>query len=259
MTNGFAQSVAHLPRDPSFGSRNLSSLQRGNLWPIMPPHTRPADPELRHNLLGMTEAGSVCLISEDETDQPEHRRGSFGKPAPGFEARVVDPETGHDCAPGQPGELWFRGPFLMAGYHGVERGATFTPDGWYPTGDLCRVDDDGFYYFSARLGDMIKTAGANVSPREVEAAILDLTGLTSHVLGLPDPERGQLVAAALRVPAGAQPPDIAELRASLRETLSAYKVPTLIVPMPDDEVPILSSGKLDAHALTALLERRRDH
>ena len=60
----------------------------------MPADVRPADPELRHNMLGMTEAGSVCLASDDEGDQPEHRRGSFGRPVPGFEARIVDPETG---------------------------------------------------------------------------------------------------------------------------------------------------------------------
>jgi acyl-CoA synthetase (AMP-forming)/AMP-acid ligase II len=259
MTNGFAQSVAHLPRDPSFSSRDLSFLRRGNLWPIMPPAAQPADPQLRHNMLGMTEAGSVCLVSEDESDQPEHRRGSFGKPAPGFEARVVDPETGRTCAAGQVGELWFRGPFLMSGYYGVERAATFTPEGWYRTGDLCQVDEDGFCYFSARLGDMVKTAGANVSPREVEAAILELTGLTAHVLGLPDPERGQIVAAAIRVPAGVQSPDVEALRTSLRATLSAYKVPALIVSMRDDEVPMMSSGKLDSPALKAQLERRRAH
>jgi acyl-CoA synthetase (AMP-forming)/AMP-acid ligase II len=259
MTNGFAQSVAQLPRDPSFGSRDLSFIRRGNLWPIMPAHAQPADPQLRHNMLGMTEAGSVCLVSDDESDQPEHRRGSFGKPAPGFEARVVDPETGRNCAAGQVGELWFRSPFLMAGYYGVEREATFTPDGWYRTGDLCHVDDDGFYYFSARLGDMIKTAGANVSPREVEAAILDLTGLMAHVLGLPDPERGQIVAAAVRVPAGVEAPDVDALRTSLRAMLSAYKVPALIVPMRDDQVPMMSSGKLDAPALKAHVERHRGH
>ena len=88
MTNGFVASVHHLTRDPSFAGRDLSSMRRGNLYPIMAPDVRPADPELRHNMLGMTEAGSVLLISGDDTDQPEHRRGSYGRPAPGFEAMV---------------------------------------------------------------------------------------------------------------------------------------------------------------------------
>ena len=162
MVNGFAASVAHLAKDPTFPRRDLSSIRRGNLWPIMPDDVRPADPELRHNMLGMTETGSVCLATDDESDQPEHRRGSFGRPVPGFEARIVDPDTGADCETGQVGELWFRGPFLMEGYYGRERHETFTPDGWYRTGDLFHVDDEGFFYFTGRKGDMIKTAGANV-------------------------------------------------------------------------------------------------
>jgi acyl-coenzyme A synthetase/AMP-(fatty) acid ligase len=99
MVNGFAQSVAHLARDPGFAKRDLSSIRRGNLYPIMPADVRPADPELRHAMLGMTETGSVCLTCDDESDQPEPRRGSFGRPAPGFEAAVVDPDTGLRCRP----------------------------------------------------------------------------------------------------------------------------------------------------------------
>ncbi len=153
-------------------------------------------------MLGMTEAGSVCLASGDEGDQPEHRRGSFGRPVPGFEARIVDPETGAGGGVDQVGELWLRGPFLMEGYYGRERHETFTPDGWYRTGDLFRVDAEGFFYFCGRHVDMIKTAGANVSPREVEAAITDVTGMAAHVVGLDDPVRGQVVAAAVCATAG---------------------------------------------------------
>jgi acyl-CoA synthetase (AMP-forming)/AMP-acid ligase II len=98
MVNGFAASVAHLPDDPTFAARDLSSIRRGNLWPIMPAAVRPADPELRHGMLGMTEAGSVCLASDDESDQPEHRRGSFGTPVPGFEAEVRGAGGSHRTA-----------------------------------------------------------------------------------------------------------------------------------------------------------------
>ena len=82
------------PHDPSFAARDLSSIRRGNLFPIMPDGVRPANPELRHAMLGMTETGSVCLVSDDESDQPEHRRGSFGRPGPGLRGDVVDPDTG---------------------------------------------------------------------------------------------------------------------------------------------------------------------
>jgi acyl-CoA synthetase (AMP-forming)/AMP-acid ligase II len=189
-------------------------------------------------MLGMTEAGSVCLVSEDESDQPEHRRGSFGKPAPGLESRLVD------------GVLQLRGPFLMEGYYGREHHETFDPDGWFDTGDLFEVDADGFHYFKCRRSDMIKTAGANVSPREVEAAIADAAGLVAHVIGIDDEARGQLVAAAVRSPA---PIDVDALRTALRERLSAYKVPRHIVVLTDEEVPMMSSGKLDLRAHRHLL------
>jgi acyl-CoA synthetase (AMP-forming)/AMP-acid ligase II len=249
MVNGFAQLVAHLPKDPSFSGRDLSSIRRGNLYPIMPDDVKPADPELRHNMLGSTETGSVCLTSEDESDQSEGRRGSFGRPVPGFDTRIVDPETGAACPVGELGELWLRGPFLMEGYYGRERHETFQPDGWYRTGDLFYVDDDGFFYFKGRGSEMIKTSGANVSPREVEAAILEETGLVAHVVGIDDEERGQLVAAAVRVPAGRAAPEPDELVSRLRARLSAYKVPKLIMIMSDADVPMMSSGKLDLRAL----------
>jgi acyl-CoA synthetase (AMP-forming)/AMP-acid ligase II len=239
LVNGFAQSVAHLPLDPGFARRDLSSIRRGNLWPILPDGVRPADPELRHAMLGMTETGSVCLASDDESDQPERRRGSFGRPVPGFEARIVE------------GELHLRGPFLMEGYHGRERHEAFDADGWFRTGDVFSVDADGFFHFHGRRGEMIKTSGANVSPREVEAAILAVAGLGAHVIGIRDEARGELVAAALRVPAG-RSVDVDALRAQLAARLSAYKVPRRFLLLRDDEVPMLASGKLDRFALEAL-------
>jgi acyl-CoA synthetase (AMP-forming)/AMP-acid ligase II len=255
LVNGFAQSVAHLPRDPSFAKRDLSSIRRGNLFPILPNGVRPADPELRHAMLGMTETGSVCLVSDDESDQPEHRRGAFGRPAPGFEARVIDADTGSRCGPHQAGELHLRGPFLMEGYLGRERHELFDADGWYRTGDLVVVDHDGFFYFQGRRGDMIKTSGANVSPREVEGAIHALTGLTAHVIGIGDAARGQLVAAAVRVPTDRNV-NVDELRGQLAKRLSVYKVPRRFLLLGDDAVPTLSSGKLDVRALEALFDAR---
>ncbi|OAA27856.1 acyl-CoA synthetase (AMP-forming)/AMP-acid ligase II [Frankia sp. EI5c] len=252
MVNGYAQSVAALAADPTFPRRDLSSIRRGNLYSIMPADVRPADPQLRHQMLGMTETGSVCLVSEDEGDQPEHRRGSFGRPAPGFEARVVDPGDGRVVGPGEVGELWLRGPFMMEGYYGRERHEVFDADGWYHTGDLFVVDEDGFFYFQGRGGDVIKTAGANVSPIEVEATIRDVAGLTAHVVGLADEARGQIVAAAVRVPSGHKV-DVEGLRRELARRLSAYKVPRRIVLLAEHEVPTMSSGKIDVPALRELL------
>src|SRR5271168_856195 len=134
ITNGFAAGIAHLARHPSFDGRDLSSMRRGNLFPIMAPEARPADPELRHNMLGMTETGSVNLLCGDDADQPEHRRGSFGKPAPGFETKIVDPETGEIVVPGHTGELCVRGPYVMQRYYGRSREDSFDADGWFHTG-----------------------------------------------------------------------------------------------------------------------------
>ena len=115
----------------------------------------------------------------------------------------------------------------MEGYYGRERHETFDADGWYRTGDLVTVDDDGLFYFRGRASDMIKTAGANVSPREVEAAIREVVGLAvAHVVGRrrrrPRPaggcagprarRHGRSTSTTLRAP-------------SSRERLSAYKVP----------------------------------
>jgi acyl-CoA synthetase (AMP-forming)/AMP-acid ligase II len=244
VTNGFAAGIAHLAGHRSFAGRDLSSMRRGNLYPIMAPDTRPADPGLRHNMLGMTEAGSVVLLSGDEGDQPESRRGSYGKPAPGFETMLLD-----------TGELFLRGPYLMQRYYGRSREECFDADGWFHTGDRFRIDADGFYYFLGRAGSMIKTAGANVTPAEVEKALTAVLGnsVTAHVLGLPDAERGQIVAAVLVLD---DPTAFDEelLRSHLRELLSAYKIPRQYAVVPRAELPLLSSGKVDIPALTRLFD-----
>ncbi len=115
------------------------------------------------------------LLSGDESDQPAHRRGSFGKPAPGLETKVVDPDGGRPCPRRDGRAVSARRPVMLR-YYKRSREDSFDADGWFHTGDLVRTDNDGFYYFTGRLGSMIKTAGANVSPAEVQHAITGLTG-----------------------------------------------------------------------------------
>ncbi|MCA4752865.1 acyl--CoA ligase [Mycolicibacterium fortuitum] len=237
-TNGFIAGIAHLSTHPSYQDRHFSA-RRGNLYPVMAPDCRPADSELRHNMLGMTETGSVVLIDADDGDQPEHRRGSYGRPAPGFETTVLP-----------SGELCVRGPYLMQGYYGRNREECFDTGGWFHTGDLVRVDDDGYFYFLGRAGAMIKTAGANVTPGEVEKALADL-GVTAHVFGLPDSGRGQIVAAVIVTD---DPVDLDVVRSRLRTTLSAYKVPRAFTVCRPADLPTLSSGKLDMSALARLFD-----
>ena len=239
MTNGFVAGIAHLARYPGLGTRDLSSMKRGNLYPIMAPERRPRDAELRHNMLGLTEAGSVVLLSGDESDQPEHRRGSFGNPAPGFEVRIDE-----------HGELCIRGPYVMQRYYKRSREECFDADGWFHTGDLVHADADGFYYFVGRRGSMIKTAGANVAPAEVQRALGRITGgAPAYVFGISDTERGQQVVAVI---ATDEPIDESALRDGLKRELSAYKIPKRIVAVPAARIPVLSSGKVDMKKLAAV-------
>lgn len=255
VTNGFAAGVTHLAEHPSFADRDLSSMRRGNLYPIMARDARPADPELRHNMLGMTEAGSVLLVSGDESDQPEARRGSFGKPAPGFQTSIIDPDTTMVVGTGETGELCIRGPYVMQRYYKRSREECFDADGWFHTGDLMRADADGFLYFVGRRSAMIKTAGANVSPPEVEKAIAKVTGgLVSYVLGIHDARRGQLVAAVIAVPDGSDTFDEAALRGRLKSELSVYKIPNWFIALPSTGIPLLSSGKVDTQRLRKLFD-----
>ncbi|MCV7279878.1 acyl--CoA ligase [Mycolicibacterium flavescens] len=254
MTNGFVAGIAALARHPSLPGRDLSSMRRGNLYPIMAPDTRPADAELRHTMLGMTEAGSVILADPDESDQPEHRRGSFGRPVPGFEVKVIDPDTGAPVATDEVGELCARGPFMMERYYKRSREQCFDPDNWFHTGDLVRTDADGYHYFVGRRGAMIKTAGANVAPAEVERAIAKVTGGgVAHVLGLPDAERGQVVAAVIELTDGAEFDETA-VRERLRDELSAYKIPRRFAVVPGSRIPVLSSGKIDPARLSEVFD-----
>lgn len=248
LCNGVASTVLNLAQHPSFADRDLSSLRRGNLYPIMPADTRPADPELRCNLLGMTETGSVSLYGNGDVDLPEAKRGCFGKPVPGIEARVVDPDTGLDAS---QGEFLARGENLMQGYYGRERWQCFDADGWFHTGDMMAIDGDGDFYFKGRTGDIIRTSGAQVSPREVEGAISDITGgRMSLVIGVPDPKRGQAVTAVI---IGDEAIDEEALRTALKQRLSPYKVPRRVISMAESELPTLSSGKVDLKKLVEIV------
>ncbi|TAL00833.1 MAG: long-chain fatty acid--CoA ligase [Rhodospirillaceae bacterium] len=256
ITNGYAPTVFRLAADPSFPTRDLSSIRRGTLYPIMAPDVRPRDPTLRHEPYGMSEGGSAITTSADEGDLPEHLRGSCGPFLPGFEVKLVDPETGKDGAAGEAGELWIRGPFMMEGYYGKSRSQVFEPDGWWRSGDVGIINADGFFFLKGRLNNMIKSSFANVSPREVEGVLSGLTGgLQCVVLGIPDQQRGQAVAAVVVADRDSDV-DEAALREQLADKLSSYKVPRRIFRFGQSEMPTLSSGKLDMRKLTELVQRR---
>jgi len=212
-------------------------------WP-RDAHGERIPPGLRANLLGMSETFSAHSAEPLDVRMPDDKKDSCGRPIHGIERRVVDPETGEQVAPGEVGELQVRGAGLMTGFYKVPREQVFTPDGFYPTKDLVRVDDDGYLWFVGRIGDMIKTSSANVSRHEVEAALNALPDVdVALVVGLPDPEIGEMVVSAV-VPAPGATPTEEDLRAQLRGRLSSFKIPRRIVFIGDDDVPRTTTGKV---------------
>jgi long-chain acyl-CoA synthetase len=142
----------------------------------------------------------------------------------------VDLERGERELPvGEAGELAVAGPQVMAGYWRLpEETARTLRGGWLYTGDIARVDDEGYYYIVDRKKEMIITAGFNVYPSEVESAILELAGVReAAVIGLPDPLRGEQVAAYL-VPQEGVELTAQQVRDHCRARLAAYKVPRLV-------------------------------
>lgn len=130
----------------------------------------------------------------------ERRIGSVGLPLPGVEARVVDPETGEPLPEGQVGEVQIRGPHVFKGYWGKPEvtAEAFTPDGWLHTGDLGFREPDGYYTLCGRAKDLIITGGMNVYPPEVERVLAEHPEVyASAVIGCPDPEWGERVAAVV--------------------------------------------------------------
>ena len=241
---------------PSFKSRDLSSIRSGNLYDILPPGVRPKDPELRSNALGMTETCGPHTIDRMDVDRPEALRSSFGRSVPGTEHKIVNPDDGRTLSPGELGEVCVRGYSVMQGLYKVEREDAFDRDGFYHTGDAGYFDADGVFFFKARIGDLIKTAGANVTPREVEIVLESQHEVRSaFVVGVPDPIRGQNVAAAVILKAGS-PLRWEELRERLRAELSAYKVPRHCFFYRDGELPFTASGKIDKKRLAVLLAER---
>ena len=211
---------------------------------------------LRSNALGMTETCGPHTIDRMDVDRPEALRSSFGRSVPGTEHKIVNPDDGRTLSPGELGDVCVRGYSVMQGLYKVEREDAFDRDGFYHTGDAGYFDTDGVFFFKARIGDMIKTAGANVTPREVEIVLESQREVRSaFVVGVPDPVRGQNVAAAVILKAGS-PLRWEELRGRLRAELSAYKVPRHCFFYGDGELPFTDSGKIDKRKLAVLLAER---
>ena len=126
----------------------------------------------------MTESFGPYCGDRLDRDLPPDKFGSCGRPFDGVEMRIVDPGSGRVVPAGEQGEIWLRGDHLLRAICGRVRSSVFTPDGSYPTGDLGRLDADGYLWYSGRLDDMVKVKGATVYPSEVEAALRCVDGVS---------------------------------------------------------------------------------
>jgi acyl-CoA synthetase (AMP-forming)/AMP-acid ligase II len=174
-------------------------------------------------------------------DHPE-RLTSAGTLVPNAEVRVVDPDTVEDVATGEQGELWFRSPQLMKGYHNKPEATaeSITDDGWFRTGDVGRVDDGGYIFVEDRLKDMIISGGENIYSIEVERVLSEHHAVVEvAVIGVPDDKWGEVVKAVVVVEGEATE---ADLIAFARERLAAYKCPKSVDIT--EELPRNPTGKI---------------
>lgn len=193
---------------------------------------------------GLTEVCGVIsqLLPDDHRSGTEERLVSAGRVIPGAEVRVVDPDTLKDVPTGEQGELWFRTPQLMKGYHNKPEATAeaITDDGWFRTGDIGRIDEDGYIFVEDRLKDMIISGGENIYSIEVERVIAEHPAVTDvAVIGVPDEKWGEVVKAVVSVE-DSVPPE--ELIAWCRERLAAYKCPKTVDIT--DELPRNPTGKI---------------
>jgi acyl-CoA synthetase (AMP-forming)/AMP-acid ligase II len=196
---------------------------------------------------GLTEvAGVITHLMPPEhrdADHPE-RLVSAGRCIPGAELKVVDPVTLEERRTGEHGELWFRTPQLMKGFLNKpsETAQVITDDGWFRTGDLGKVDADGYVYVEDRLKDMIISGGENIYPAEVEDVLYRHPAIAEcAVIGVPDQHWGEVGRAVvvLRDGAGAEP---AELLDFLTGKIARYKIPKSVVFV--TSLPRSGSGKI---------------
>jgi long-chain acyl-CoA synthetase len=188
---------------------------------------------------GLSETSPVASFNHLDR---EHKPGSIGTPIHGVEMKVVDDE-GNDLPVDEVGEIVIRGHNVMKGYwNRPDATAEVMRDGWLHTGDMARMDEDGYFFIVDRKKDMIIRGGYNVYPREIEEVLYEHPAvLECAVIGVPDPAMGEEVGAAVVLRPGADG-DADDIRAFVKERVAAYKYPRRIWFI--DELPKGPTGKI---------------
>lgn len=191
---------------------------------------------------GLTEVGTNCFSMTDEDSVP--KTGSVGKPIFHSQMRVADPESGMDVPVGEAGELLIRGPHVCSGYwRDPESTAKAIVDGWFHTGDMAHMDDDGFFYIDGRYKDMIKSGGENIYAAEVESVIRDHPAVKDAALiGKPDEKWGEVGLMIVMLENGGQVSED-ELKELCLGKIAKYKIPKEFVFA--DELPYSAYGKVE--------------
>jgi len=166
-------------------------------------------------------------------------KASLGTLLPGNQLKVTDPDTGAVKQVGEDGEFLIKGPTLMLGYLGKPESETFDADGWFHTGDVGHIDDEGGVHWSGRRNEVIRTGGAMVSPAEIEVALRAYPPVKlARVIGMPGPD---------------------DITGFLRERVAAYKVPKKVLFFAPGEIPLTASAtKVRDDELRTLVSARLD-
>jgi long-chain acyl-CoA synthetase len=173
------------------------------------------------------------------------RWGTQGKPIPGNEVRIVDPDTGREMPTGEPGEITVRGRGNFKGYRNKPEATEKTlRDGWVHTGDMGRLDADGYLTFMGRFKEMIKVSGYSVFPEEVETILIRHPAIAqAAAIGVPDPEKGEVVRAFVVLKPGlAEKPAESDIIAWARDNMAVYKAPRQVTFR--DALPATGAGKM---------------
>jgi acetyl-CoA synthetase len=210
-----------------------------------------------NEIFGQTEAN---LLIGNCAAAWEVRPGSTGLPYPGHELAVMD-EQGNRLPPGELGEIVLRTPdpvMFLEYWNRPEATADKVRDGWLRTGDLGKVDEDGYFWFASRTDDVINSAGYRIGPAEIEECLMKHPAVAmAAAIGVPDEVRGQVVKAFIKLADGHQPSD--DLRADVadlvRNRLAAYEYPREIEFV--DELPMTTTGKIRRLELKQREEQRR--
>ncbi len=203
---------------------------------------------------GQTEfAGAIAFERPADVAAGKRPDGTVGRVAPGVEVAILDAD-GSPVPTGGVGEISARAASAMSGYLGAD-GHPADPGNWLRTGDLGRLDEDGFLFVVGRVRDMVVCGGFNIYPAQVEAALNDLPQIAdSAVAGVPDERLGEVPVAAVVLRRGATA-DSDTLRKALRDRLAAYELPRRIAFV--DAIPRLDSGKVDRGEIARLVNGRQ--